>query len=280
MVQLGFSLESQYDCPQEQVIALLQEAGFSAISPVWSEELPLKILSACAQKHNITIQSLHAPRHGLIPLWNSQDPLSANIEKRIIDCIDACKQFNIPILVMHCWQGLTYTFPTEPLDFSIFDRIVEYAEKNGVCIAFENLEGEEYLNALMTRYRDRSHIGYCWDSGHDQCYPHKMDFLKSFGDRLIMTHLNDNFGLRDPNGVPTTMDDLHFLPYDGNICWETAIDRLKNLPPQSILNFELKKRSKPTADRIYENLTLEEYIHLAAQRARKIADLYENITKA
>ena len=113
-------------------------------------------------------------------------------------------------------------------------------------------------------------------------YPHKTDFLEVYGDRLIMTHLNDNLGLRDPSGVPTGNDDLHFLPYDGNILWEKALGRLKKLPRQNILNFELKKQSTSTdpIDLIYENLTTEDYFYLAGRRARQIADIYEQIPTA
>ena len=104
----------------------------------------------------------------------------------------------------------------------------------------------------------------------------KTDFLKSYGDRLIMTHLNDNLGLRSPDGIPTGDDDLHFLPFDGNIHWESTMARLMGLPKQAILNFELKKRSisKAPEDLIYESLTTEKFIHLAGQRARRIAELY------
>jgi sugar phosphate isomerase/epimerase len=269
MVKIGFSLQSQYDCPNAQVIELLSDAGFSAVSPVWSPNLPLEEIAACVQKHNMTIQSLHAPHGGHSALWNSKDPLSAKAQKNITDCIDACARFQIPVMVVHGWQGLFYTFPKEPLDFSVFDRIVDYAGQKNVSVAFENLEGEEYLEALMTRYCDRSHVGYCWDSGHDHCYPHKLDFLESFGQRLIMTHLNDNLGLRNPDGTPTRDDDLHFLPYDGNIHWETALGRLKNLPKQEILNFELKKRSISNApkDLIYEKLSAKEFFELAGKRA-------------
>lgn len=277
MVKLGFSLQANYACPQ--TIELLCEAGFSAVSPVWSPELPLESLAACVQKHNMTIQSLHAPCVGIPYFWKPNEPLSAQTEKNTTDCIDACAQFQIPVAVVHGWQGHHYTFPGEPLDYSVFDRIVNYAEEKNVSIAFENLEGEEYLQALMTRYHDRSHIGYCWDSGHDHCYPHKLNFLESFGQKLIMTHLNDNLGPRDPNVISTPNDDLHFLPYDGNIHWESAIGQLKNLPKQNILNFELKKRSASTApeDLIYEALSLEEYLRLAGQRAHQIADLYDKI---
>ncbi len=281
MVGIGFSLQASYSCPQSQVIDLLHRAGFSAVSPVYSPELALGDLADSVSKHSMTIQSLHAPHGGLAYLWNSKAPQSAATQKKILDCIDACADFQIPLTVVHGWQGLDYTFPDTPLDFSVFDRIVDHAGERNVSIAFENLEGEEYLEALLTRYRDRSYIGYCWDSGHDHCYPHRTDFLEAYGDRLIMTHLNDNRGLRDPDGVPTGDDDLHFLPFDGNICWEKALGRLKNLPRQKILNFEIKKRSFSTTpeDLIYDALSPEEFFRLSGHRARQIADLYEQITK-
>lgn len=279
MIDIAFSLQPQYDCEIQQVIEFLHEAGFSAVSPVFSNELPLELIATQLQKHGMAFQSLHAPHKGIAKLW---EPKEWDAPKsNIIGCIDACYRFGIPIAVVHCWQGLEYTFPDEPLDFSAFDYITDYAEKRNVSIAFENLEGEEYLQALFARYQDRSHIGFCWDSGHDHCYPHKLNFLQSFGHRLIMTHINDNLGLRDPNGVPTGKDDLHFLPYDGNICWDTAIAGLKGLPKQKLLNFELKKRSLSASiapkDIIYAELSTEEFIRLAGERARKIADLYERI---
>ena len=277
MVSLGFSLQAQYTCPFPHVIELLHNAGFSAVSPVWSPELPLDTIAEAAAKHNMVIQSLHAPHGNLRSLWNSKDPFSAQAQKRLLDCIDSCARFQVPIMVVHGWQGLEYVFPEEPLDFTVFDYVVDYAEQKNVSIAFENLEGEEYLEALLTRYLERSHVGYCWDSGHDHCYPHRTDFLAAYGNRLIMTHLNDNWGLRDPGGIPTGNDDLHFLPYDGNINWEHAIDRLKGLPRQQILNFEIKKRSFSSSpeDLIYDTLSPEAFFQLAGQKARKIATLYD-----
>ncbi|MBQ5608249.1 MAG: sugar phosphate isomerase/epimerase [Oscillospiraceae bacterium] len=282
MVNIGFSLQPKYDCPQAQVIELLSNAGFSAVSPVWSSALPLETLATDLQKHNMILQSLHAPHGGLSYLWNSQDSHSANAQRNITDCIDDCARFQIPLVVVHGWQGLDYIFPETPLDFSAFDHIVDHAERCHVSIAFENLEGEEYLEALLNRYRDRSHVGFCWDSGHDHCYPHKLNFLKAFGQRLIMTHLNDNLGQRDTNAPPTGNDDLHFLPYDGNIPWEHTLLALKGLPKQDILNFEIKKRSTSNApkDLIYDSLSPEEFFRLAGQRALQIANLYEQIINA
>ena len=279
MVKLGFSLQAEYDCPLEQVIALLKEAGFSAVSPVWSPKLPMAELDELTKRHNMIIQSLHAPHGGIDRLWQPADPICAQTKSNIFSTVDTCAEYGIPIMVMHGWQGLIYTFPTEPLDFCAFDSIVDYAEQKGVKIAFENLEGEEYLAALMDRYRGRAHVGYCWDSGHDHCYPHKTDFLDSYGHRLIMTHINDNLGYRTPEDFPTPIDDLHFLPYDGNIEWPSELARLKGMPRQEILNFELKKRSasKAEKDLIYNSITAAEYIRKAGERAHRVADIYERI---
>ena len=61
--KLGFSLEMEYDRPLTQVIALLQNAGFSAVSPLWGQDLAA--ISACVQALDMTVQSLHAPPKGI-----------------------------------------------------------------------------------------------------------------------------------------------------------------------------------------------------------------------
>ena len=276
MPGIGFSMQPRYDLPIPQVIALLKDSGFCAVSPVWSDDLDMNLLTSCAHAHGMTVQSLHSPYQDIPALWEPDSALSAEVLQRMMRCIDACAQFHAPVMVIHGWQGLIYTFTEKPLDFGCFDRMVEHAKQKGVSIAFENLEGEEYLAALLNRYRDQPHVGYCWDSGHDHCYPHKTDFLEAYGDRLIMTHLNDNLGLRTPDGLPSGEDDLHFLPYDGKIDWEAAISRLKKAKRQAVLNFELKVRSASTdpADLIYDNLSLEDYLRLAGRRAKQIAALY------
>ena len=274
--RIGFSLQKQYDRPHTQIIPLLRENGFSAVSPVWSEELDMHSLASCARCNSIGIQSLHAPHKGIDLLWNPELEESKEILGNIVRSIDDCARFEIPVLVMHGWKGLFYAFPETPLDFEAFDQIVRRAEERGISVAFENLEGEEYLAALMERYQNCKNIGYCWDSGHDNCYPHKTDFLASYGERLIMTHINDNLGLRDKGGVPTGDDDLHFIPGDGIIDWDGAMARLALAPKQEILNFELKtaSHSKTLEDLIYAELPIEKFIAKAADRARVIAEKY------
>lgn len=274
--RIGFSLQKKYDIPHTDIIPLLGENGFSAVSPVWSEEIDLASVAVCAKSHSVEIQSLHAPLKGIALLWEPASEKTEAVVGNIIRSIDDCARFEIPTLVMHGWSGLYYTFPEAPLDFTLFDRIVRRAEEKGISVAFENLEGEEYLAALMTRYESCGNIGYCWDSGHDNCYPHRTDFLASYGDRLIMTHINDNLGLRREDGIPMGDDDLHFIPYDGTIDWDFAIARLATASKQKTLNFELKTSSHSTSpeDLIYAGLPMEDFIEKAGKHARKIAEKY------
>lgn len=275
MPKLGFSLQKQYDRPMEDVLALLKDAGFSAVSPIYAHKAELPQIAACVRDLGMELQSFHAPNR-VAPLWEEGHP---GVLDEIPECIDLCKAYGIPTVIVHSWQGLEYTFPGEPLYYGNFDRLVEYAQQHHVSIAFENLEGEEYLDALMARYRDCDHVGFCWDSGHEHCYPHKLDFLQEFGDRLIMTHLNDNLGLRDPGGVPTGVDDLHYLPWDGKIDWETNLNKLAKAKKQEILNFEIKIKSisDDPKDMIYAKMSTEDFISLAGTRARQLAQRYAAI---
>ena len=268
--KIGFSLQAQYDRPINDVISLLPKAGFSTVSPTWTSESDLATIAACAQEQDMIIQTLHAPPKGIPVLWQEDETQSAALLGIFLKCIDMCEQFHIPALVIHGWQGHNYIFPEEPLYFGNFDRIVNYARAKGVAIAFENLEGEEYLMALMERYPD---AGFCWDSGHDSCYPHKTDFLKEFGHRLIMTHLNDNLGPGDPSVPLSSAVDKHYLPFDGNLNWDDCLRRLKTANKQNILNFEFK--IKPN-DR-YAHLPLDAFIALAGSRALQIAERYATI---
>ena len=274
--KIGFSLQSQYDRPITQVIDLLKETGFSAISPVWSKNADLNTIVSSAHANNMIIQSLHGPLRGLADLWSNDPVRSAPLLEQCLAAMDACVTYSIPILVIHSWTGLDYTFRESDLYFCNFDILVDTAQCKGIQIAFENLEGAEYLSALMDRYADRPHVGFCWDSGHERCYTPDWDFLKEYGHRLLLTHLNDNLGVTHPHGILQGTDDLHLLPRDGTGNWAEMIQRLRQAKPQDILNFELKIR--PKGDRcthdLYSHIPLEEYLSNAYADACRIATAY------
>jgi sugar phosphate isomerase/epimerase len=145
-----------------------------------------------------------------------------------------------------------------------------------VKIAFENTEGIEYLFSLMTHFQSNNTVGFCWDSGHEMCYNYSADLLGKFGDRLMMTHLNDNLGISRFDGEIYWTDDLHLLPFDGIADWDHNVQRLKMAQHLPILNFELSTCSKPNRHEndVYAQMTQLQYYTEAYKRACKIAYRY------
>lgn len=278
MVKLGFSLENRYVLPLPQVMDLLADAGFYAVSISWKPDGNLAETVRLARERGLFVQSLHGSIRNVAHLWSSDQDVAQSALQDFLDAATACAQLNIPTLVVHTWYGKNYTFCRDTLCYDQFDTLVNHAEKLGVLIAFEHLEGPEFFAELMDRFRGRNHVGFCWDSGHECCYNPGWDFLSHYGDRLIMTHLNDNLGLTDPSGKLLSTDDLHLFPGDGIIDWSDALRKLKASKKQEILNLELKIR--PKGDQcpldLYSKLPLETYFREAYQKAcRILGDYFE-----
>lgn len=275
-MKIGFSLQSGYSLPMPQVLDLLAQAGFCAISPGWEPGGDLQETVQQARTLGLTLQSLHGPLRGMPAMWSRDRDIARPILEDLLSSALDCAALEIPILVVHPWNGVDYTFCREALCFDHFDQLVTHAGQLGIQVAFENLEGPEYLTALMTRYAHCENVGYCWDCGHERCYTPHWDPLRLFGDRLIMTHLNDNFGVTDPGGRLQGTDDLHLLPGHGNLDWADTLRRLKEAKPQQILNFEFKIR--PKGDRckldLYSRMPLRQYIHEAYRNACQVVEGY------
>ena len=126
-------------------------------------------LAAAARREGMIFQSLHAPGGPWARyLWYPCEETPAAMEL-FVSCLRDCAEQAVPIMVLHSFYGFDLHTPT-PQGLENFEKIVEQARRLGVKIAFENLEGEEYLAALLAHFRDETAVGFCWDSGHESCY--------------------------------------------------------------------------------------------------------------
>ena len=271
--KLGISVYNNYKIPTTDIVRLVKQIGFDAISPEWDNDEKLNAIVKVAKEEKMDIQSLHAPYGGAADMWKECEDVSAKALNELFIPLEACKKYSIPIMVVHTWIGFdNIPAPTkEGLDN--FTKLVNKAKEYGVKIAFENTEGLDHLEALMEHFKDNDTVGFCWDSGHEMCYNHSQDLLTKFGNRLIMTHLNDNLGISRFDGTIYWTDDLHILPFDGVANWDYNVERLKKSNRLEILNFELNIRPKPNRyeNALYEKMTYEEYFTEAYKRACKIA---------
>ena len=273
---VGISLSRGYELPMEEVISLVKAAGFSAVSPLWGATVDMTAVCSQARSLGLYVQSLHAPFGSTHTLWSDDPAIFEKGMHSVLPALEDCIRLQIPVMVMHAWIDKELSFDLHNLYFGNFDAVVEKAAAGGVKIAFENTEGEEYLFALMDHFKDDPTVGFCWDSGHEKCYNHDRDLLAMFGDRLLVTHLNDNLGISDPGGQITWLDDLHLLPFDGIIDWERNVQRLKQCRPLPYLNCELLLASKPGRHENdqYARLPLGDYFRLAYARAKKLTEGY------
>ena len=274
--KIGISLSNRMSVPTIDLVEIVAKIGFDAISPCYDSDVDMEAIFKKALDCKLELQSLHATFGQVDKLWHKDKSAGAYQLKELLCSLDLCEKYNIPILVCHVWIGWGNEIDLKGACYDTFDLLVDTATKKGVKLAFENTEGEQYLEALMERYKDNDTVGFCWDSGHEQCYSLGADLLQKYGDRLLITHLNDNLGCQSFEGNTTSNDDLHLLPYDGISDWEYNVGRLKKSKPLEILNFELLNVSKHGRHEndIYTKMPLEEYFTMAYMRACKIAYNY------
>lgn len=125
-----------------------------------------------------------------------------------------------------------------------FDKIVDFAAKNNVGIAIENMFSyvDRKTNILKRAYLDQvedhidlvdafnsPYVGICWDTGHANVQGvDQRKSLQAIGKRLKALHIADN----------NSLSDQHYAPYYGNIDWECIIKTLHEIGYEGEFTFE------------------------------------------
>ena len=277
---LCLALGMQLDVPVVDQPELLKTAGFDSFAfdrgKNGTSELT-EVLMKKAEKLDLTCEYIHAPFYGMDDIWHDESGELAEIMlKDLYATIDDCSDFGVKYAVLHAIIGMDNFNPTV-LGLERLDDVIDYAVKNDVYLAFENTEGEMYLEAILNRYSDVKNVGFCFDSGHELCYNYGKDILSKYGDRLFVTHLNDNKGMT--GNELTFYDDSHLLPFDGIADWEGIAKRIKSFNYNGTLSFEVISKGRPTRtdNDIYKNLSSQEYVNEAYSKAVNFANLLETV---
>lgn len=269
--KFGISVGLGFPESAEDQIAAIARVGYDACFTGWNHERMESWANAVA-KNGLIYQSVHAPFNKAHKMWEAGRE-GEDYTDMLIQCVEDCKRFDIGIMVAHVIIGMDRHFPSA-LGITRFRRLVEAGEKNGVKIAFENTEGIEYLQAVMDHLGDSDYCCFCWDTGHEQCYNYGEDMMARFGNKLIATHLNDNFGMADRNKM-TWLDDSHVLPFDGINDWKSIIDRMDKAGYNGIYTMELTRNAKPNKNThdAYAAWSLEEFLAEALNRMHRMVAL-------
>lgn len=273
--ELCFGLLGRTGISDMEQLELIRKVGFDGYFPCWNEELDLKALCAHGESLGLRLQSVHAPFSKVDSLWYPNEH-TQTVMNRLLACFRDSAEVGAPIVVIHPFITFTRNEAT-PEGIANYRILVDETRKLGIKLAIENVEGEAYLDALMEAFKDESHVGFCWDTGHEMCYNRHRDLLADYGDRLFCTHINDNLGIKDPGGSITFHDDLHMLPFDGIANWQEIAHRLNRSGYTGALTFELKWDTKLNGCDlpIYAPRSLEDYLTQAYIRACRVAALVQ-----
>ena len=247
---------------------LLKETGFDGFFTKFED---VDNYARLAKKYSMTYQSVHAPYNRARVIWHDEGEEGDRAVTDLTACLRACADNNVPISVFHAVVNFDIHNPTQ-IGLDRYGKIVQEAEKLGVKIAFENTEGEEYLEAVMKEFASSKAVGFCWDTGHEMCYNHSKDMLALYGDRILCTHLHDNLGISDFNGVIQPSDDFHLLPFDGIADWDHNMARLDKTGFEGMLTFELNLRFEGRFQtEAYFKMPFERYVAECYMRACRVA---------
>ncbi len=277
---LCLALGMQLDVPVVDQPELLKAAGFDrfAFDRVKNGTSELtEVLMKKAEKLSLSCEYIHAPFYGMDDIWHDESGELAEIMlKDLYATLDDCHNFGVKYAVLHAIIGMDNCNPTA-LGLERLDDVINYAVKKNVYLAFENTEGEMYLEAILNRYRDVQNVGFCFDSGHELCYNYGKDILSKYGDRLFVTHLNDNKGMTGDE--LTFYDDSHLLPFDGIADWNGIAKRIKSFNYNVTLSFEVISKGRPTRtdNDIYKNLSSQEYVNKAYLKAVEFINLLRTV---
>lgn len=262
------------DVPWLEQLDIIKNAGFDGIFVDWERDIDLHPIIEKARRLGLFVQSLHAPFYGMDDIFHdAEGSLADKMISDLYGTIDACYEFGIDLTIFHAIIGMDNHSPNE-LGLKRLEKVIDYAEKKGVRIAFENTEGEEYLKAIIDRFGNRKHIGFCIDTGHAMCYNAGSDIFSKFGKYLFSTHLNDNMG-QTGNEI-TFYDDSHLLPFDGIADWNKIAENLIKYNFQGPFTYEFVSINRPerhTSDR-YEKMPFDEYVNEAYEKSLKFKKLY------
>ncbi|MDO4618832.1 MAG: sugar phosphate isomerase/epimerase [Clostridia bacterium] len=234
----------------EEQIVLYAKTGFDSVflsCGVCDDFSKIPKWSQLARENAIILEAVHAPSDKLNSLWegNGEECLS-----ELFEIIDYMKKGAVDKMVLHVIGG---SLPERnDCGKANFSRLEKYAKERHIHICYENSISYEHLKLVLDN--SDSYHGFCWDSGHNNCYLSGVPLLKIFKDRLLYTHLHDNFGDKDH----------HLLPFDGNIAWDKEIEDLKGYT--GTLNLELSCMWKSE----YNDMSYIEFTQKALERVTKI----------
>ena len=246
----------------KQRLSHIKDAGFKNVFMHWEpenygEDNWKEAISYIGQI-DLNIIFVHLSYSGINSIWG-EGQNGDELVKKYKNNIKECKDNDIPMVIMHLTSKTEAPMYSE-LGLNRLREITEYANELGIKVAFENTRIKGYLDYVIKNITD-DNVGICYDSGH--CHLHFDDEFNydNFKDRIIAVHLHDN----------DKSDDLHLLPFDGTIDWDSTLKALK------YCNFKGEFTLESVYRYDYLKITEQEFYKKSYNIAKKLTEIYDKI---
>ncbi len=278
MLKTGINLSDfGFNINTDGCMKVIRSIGFDSFFTGWDHnEERIYTLRNTAEKYGLIYESIHAPFSKINCMWEEGD---SGIEYRdkLKTCVDDCVKSGVKYLTVHVMH-IPDTATWSETGVKRFQEVVNYAWHNSIKITFENVEYPEcQLKRIIGVLRETNpgEFGFCWDTGHEHCYTSEDDIAELYGDLICCTHMHDNLGQITPPKI-TWHDDIHIMPFDGTLNYVDVGRKIKKCRFNGCITLEISRSERQWGViPWYKDLTYEEYIELAYDKAVKIAKLCE-----
>lgn len=251
LIKTGICYWFGYQIKNNERLKLIKEAGFDNVLLWWGDEYAnydgdKNLLPEMARNVGLVVENVHAPFDNANCIWT--DSISSEeVLKRYINCIRDCEQHYIPTVVIHLTSGNTPP-PASQIGLDRIKALVELAEAKSINIALENLRRPEYLQFVFSNIQS-NRLGFCYDSGHENCFSNGADLLDRYANKLMALHLHDNDGT----------DDQHRIPGEGTIDWNTVASKIQSIGYDGAISLEVTREFS----KLYSGISAQEFLKVA-----------------
>ena len=256
---IGISFYFGFNIEPEERVKLLKNHGIDCVITNPEKKLnkqngSIKTQVELFNKYKIKLSSLHS-RYGKFQkhFWK-RGLIGAYITKRLMQDIKTAHKYGFNSVVVHLQGEFSEVGKNRLL------KVLSLCEELNIPLAVENLNNQKLVIDTFNNI-EHPYLKFCYDSGHNNLFDPKFDYLSKFGDKLVALHLHDNMGKSDD----------HTLNVFGTIDWEELAKKLAKLPPIN-LDYELLMNFN-------DGFTAEQVVDTCVKQAKELQFLIDKHRK-